>query len=114
MEKQRKKELIDAYKQRPVKGGVFRILNTVNGKVLIKAAINLEAEQNKFEFARKTETMYYTLAKDWNEVGGEAFAFEILEETEQKADERPAMFKDRLKKMEEKWKEQIDKELLYS
>lgn len=113
MDKQRKKELIDEYKQRPVKGGVFRILNTVNGKALIKAAINLEAEHHKFEFAQKTGTMYYTLAKDWNEVGGQAFTFEILEETEQKADERPATFKDRLKKMEEKWREQIDGELLY-
>ncbi|HRH43918.1 MAG TPA: GIY-YIG nuclease family protein [Pyrinomonadaceae bacterium] len=78
-----KKELKLNYKlsQRPM--GIFQIRNLTNEKVFIGKSENLEGILNRHEFALKANGhQNKQLQADWNELGEEKFAFEILEELE--------------------------------
>jgi hypothetical protein len=48
IDKERKKEIINEYKQRKTTGGVYKITNTVNGKYILKAEVDLQSFQNRF------------------------------------------------------------------
>jgi hypothetical protein len=75
-----RKELIRAYKEthRPI--GVFRVLNTVNGKSLVGTSVDLPAMLNR-QRAQLSMGGHVNqeLQKDWNELGADAFTFEILD-----------------------------------
>ncbi|MGA9772333.1 MAG: GIY-YIG nuclease family protein [Blastocatellia bacterium] len=77
----RKKELINEYKQNPPKMGVYQIRNLINDKVLIGTAINLPGilTSNKFSL-NMGKHINKALQSEWNEYGGENFAFEVLDE----------------------------------
>lgn len=47
-----KKELLNAYKSRPLSGGVYIIRNTRNGRYLLAAETNLSGSKGKFEFPK--------------------------------------------------------------
>lgn len=114
MERERKKEIIAEYKQQRTAGGVYRIFNKETGKGLVKADINLEAVHNRFNFSKKTDTcIFLTLKQDWNKYGSKSFDFEILQEIKCKDEEDTKAFRDRLKKLEEVWKEKFDADKLY-
>ncbi|MDD2793061.1 MAG: GIY-YIG nuclease family protein [Sediminibacterium sp.] len=79
-----KKALKASYKQMKFRVGVFRIINTMNNKVLIEGSVNLDSiiKRHQFELksgAHKNEA----LQKDWNEFGADHFQFEILSEIQQ-------------------------------
>lgn len=98
----RKKEIINEYKRRKLAGGVFKVTNTRSGKYIIGYAANLQSAQNRFQFAMTTGlTFDPKMQKDWEELGAEAFAFEILEELEQKPEQSQAAFLDDLKTLEQ-------------
>lgn len=85
MEKQNRKELLGAYKERRVVGGVYAIRNTKNGKRLLGAAADLKGFRNRFGFAKQTGSgLSLKLKKDWETFGPDAFELEILEELEKK------------------------------
>ena len=114
MEKAKRKQIIAEYKQQKTTGGVYRILNKETGKSLIKSDINMEAIRNRFNFAQKTNTcIILKLQHDWNKYGSEAYVLETFEEIEIKNDKNLKAFRDRLKKLEEKWKEKYTEEQLY-
>ncbi len=114
MDKERKREIVNEYKQRKTTGGVYKVTNTVNGRYMIKAEIDLQSFQNRFNFAMRMNTcLHQKMQKDHKEVGSGAFALEILEETEKKEEESNMGFKDRLKRMEEAWAEKFDPEKAY-
>jgi len=114
MEKEQKRELIANYKQQKTTGGVYEIRNLQTGKRFLKADINLEAAQNRFDFSQKVNScVQIKMREDWERFGGEAFAFAVLEEIELGAEESPRGFKDRLKKLEEHYKSLSAPELLY-
>jgi len=76
----RRKEIINEYKERKSCGGVYIITNTLNGKYLIDHAANLKSIQNRFQFAVATgSTVHPKLRKDWEELGAKAFTLEVLE-----------------------------------
>lgn len=78
-----KKELKLNYKltHRPM--GIFQIRNLTNEKVFIGKSENLEGILNRHEFALKANGhQNKQLQADWNELGADKFAFEILEELE--------------------------------
>jgi hypothetical protein len=54
----RRKEIINEYKERNSRGGVYTITNTLNGKYLIGHAANLKSVQNRFQFAVTTVRFY--------------------------------------------------------
>lgn len=114
IEKDKKREIINEYKQRKTTGGIYKITNTANGKYLLKAEVDLQSFQNRFNFSMRMNTcLHPKMQKDHKEFGSEVFLLEILEETEQKEDESSMGFRDRLKRRLEFWTEKHDREKAY-
>ena len=114
IDKERKKEILSEYKQRKTTGGVFKITNTANGRYMLKAEVDLQSFQNRFNFSMRMKScLHPKLQKDFNEFGPDVFVLEFLEEVEKKEDESRMGFRDRLKKLEEAWAEKFDPEKAY-
>ncbi|MCI8649250.1 MAG: GIY-YIG nuclease family protein [Anaerotruncus sp.] len=109
-----KKELIQAYKNRPLVGGVCIIRNTQNGRYLLETVTNPQGSQNRFLFAQQTNTCLSSrLQRDWSTFGNEVFNFEILEELLQKEEQTVEEFQEELKILGEVWAEKFDASLSY-
>jgi len=107
----RRKEIINAYKQRQLSGGIYMITNTLNGKYLIGHAANLKSVHNHFQFAVTTgSAIHPKLQRDWDELGAQAFR---LEELEQKSGQSQAEFLDDLKELEQLWRANLDASKAY-
>lgn len=114
LDKDVKRDIITEYKQKKTSGGVYKITNSVNGKYMIKAEIDLQSFQNRFEFTKKIGGyLHPKMRLDVEQYGADAFELKFLEEVEKKPEESPKAFKDRLVKLEEKWLEKEDPELKY-
>ena len=86
--KQLKKEYLES--KRPM--GVYRVLNTENGKCLVGSSANLPAILKRIEFELKMGNHRNgALQSDWESYGVDAFAFEVLEtlEPEERSDYNP-------------------------
>lgn len=113
-DKKTRKEFILEYKEKTTSGGVYKITNTANGKYLIMADIDLKSYQNRFNFSIKTGgCLHPKLEKDFKKYGADVFKLEILEEIDMKEDENISMFKEKLKKLKEKYEEKHNKLMLY-
>jgi hypothetical protein len=78
--KAQKKALIRAYKETRRPMGVYRILNTASGKALVGVSTDLPAILNRHRAQlRLGRHANATLQKDWNDLGAEAFVFEVLD-----------------------------------
>ncbi len=105
----RRKEILNEYKERKLRGGVYTITNMLNGKYIIDYAANLQSVRNRYQFALTTgSTLHPKLRKDWNELGATAFTLEVLEELEQKPEQSQAEFMDDLKMLEQLWRANLD------
>jgi group I intron endonuclease len=77
----KKLELKREYKLNHRPMGVYQIRNIVNDKVLIGSALDLPGILNRHKFQLKMGNHSNgALQAEWNEFGGENFAFEILDE----------------------------------
>ena len=76
-----RKDLINEYKQRKPRMGIFAIRNTANGKLYISRANDLDriwnAEQFKLDAGGHSNR---DLQADWNEFGSKHFSFEVIHE----------------------------------
>lgn len=76
-----RKRLIREYKETPRPAGVFAVRNLAEGKLLLGASrdlpgmLNRQRAQLRFGSHRNRE-----LQADWNRLGEDAFAFEVVEE----------------------------------
>ncbi len=81
MDKQRRKELREQFKQIKTYMGVYKVTNNVNGKIFIASSPNLKNRwltlTNQLEMGMHPNSQ---LQRDWKELGAEAFSFDILEE----------------------------------
>ena len=110
----RKKELQSQYSGREVTGGVFLIRNTVNNRILINAATDLQSSRNRFDFAQKTGSCIdMKLQKDWAEHGSAAFALEVLDELKKGETQTDAEFKADVSLLKEIWLERMAEEDQY-
>lgn len=110
----RRKDISKAYKERKLRGGVYTITNTVNGKYLIGHAADLASMRNRFQFAVTTgSAVDPRLRADWAESGAAAFALEVLEEIEQKPEQSQADFLDDLRTLEQLWRASLDASKAY-
>ncbi len=102
----RRKELIQQYKEMKKEGGAYQIRNTRNNKVLVVVTPDLKTMNGKRFQLNNGAGMNKELQAEWNEYGEEAFEFEVLEVLEEKTD---GYFdkKAELKKLEEKWLEKL-------
>lgn len=64
--------------------GVFQLRNTTNERVLVDSSVNLPGIFNRLrtQLRMGAYLKHKELQSDWNELGEEAFAFEVLEELE--------------------------------
>lgn len=114
MDKQNRKELRSAYKERKDTGGICAIKNKVNGKMLILPVNNLYAYKNRFGFSQTTGSLIDDkLDKDWEKFGSNSFVLEILEELEKGENQTTQQFRDDLKTLKEIWLEKLDPDNLY-
>lgn len=94
MEKQSRKELLQAYKERTILGGVYAIENTATGRVLLLWDRDLQGSRNSFQFSQMTDSPPSSkLQRDWRTYGKEAFTFTVLEELEKKAEQTDLEFR---------------------
>lgn len=110
MKNSSRKEMLNAYKERKIIGGICAIKNTINGKMLLLSVTDLQGYKNRFRFSQVTggSCLDLRLQKDWKEFGIEAFSLEVLEELEKKDTQTPKEFNDELKILKEIWLEKLD------
>ena len=102
-----RKELKQAYRERPQRAGVFQVKNTVNGKLLLGSSLNLDGPLNGHKFALSTGShRNAALQNDWNHYGAAAFVFEVLEEV-RVTDDPHFNLSDELLLLEQIWAEQL-------
>lgn len=95
------------YKERKKPAGVFRVLNTANGKFLLGSSLNLEGPLNSHKFMLTIgKHRNEALQADWNTFGAEKFLFEILE-TVRVTDDPNFNLEDELTLLEEIWIENL-------
>lgn len=105
MDKKRRKELLEEYKQLKTYMGVFQIKNTVNGKIFISTCSNLKSRwltiRGQLDVGRYANSQ---LQKEWNEMGDGAFTYEVLE---QKETDKVTDMRWELEQMEKPWLEKL-------
>jgi hypothetical protein len=103
-----RKDLKREYKQTLRPMGVFQIRNLASEKVFVGSSMNLEGIFNRHEFQLKMGGHpNKALQADWNESGGENFAFEVLEELFPR--ENPGYdYKSDLEVLEDLWLEKLE------
>ncbi|MCR8644318.1 GIY-YIG nuclease family protein [Paenibacillus sp. N1-5-1-14] len=105
MDKNKRKEMVEEYKQIKTYMGVIQITNKVSGKIFIESFPNLKNKWSSMQAQLQMGTfMNLELQKDWKELGEEAFTFEVLEQKE--ADDITDMKWER-KKMKKPWLEKL-------
>ncbi|HEV7857173.1 MAG TPA: GIY-YIG nuclease family protein [Pyrinomonadaceae bacterium] len=102
-----KKKLKQEYRQNPRPMGVFLIRNMVNEKVFVGVSLDLAGiiNRHKFQLAMGNHTNT-RLQLEWNEFGGESFAFEILDQLNPQDDPQFDYRKD-LACLEDLWLEKL-------
>lgn len=114
MDKQKKKELQNIYKERKITGGICAVKNTVNGKMLLSAVVNLQGYKNRFEFSKLANScLDKRIEKDWAKFGKDAFEFEVLEELDKKEVQTSKEFSEDIETLKEIWLEKLDTDILY-
>ena len=115
-EKARRRELLADYKQAGPEAGVYRVVNSGNGKMLVGWSLNLASELNKLAFSKTTRMgtgLDHRLTADVRAFGIDAFSIEILEKFEPRPDMTTAQIREELATMAELWRESYDAALQY-
>jgi hypothetical protein len=77
----KKKELTKAYKETHPPMGIYQIRNLMNDKLFIGSSLNLPGILNRSRLELiDGRHLNKQLQADWNELGGERFTFEVLDE----------------------------------
>jgi hypothetical protein len=80
-----KKEIKKAYKQKPPDMGIYQVKNRASGKIYVGRAMDLHGKLNSERFQLKNGMhMNRELQKDFNDLGEEKFAFEVLDRLQPK------------------------------
>jgi group I intron endonuclease len=102
-----KKELIRNYKQTTQPMGVYQIKNKRNGKLYIGSTKNLPGKINSHKFQLKNGLhTNKEMQREFNEVGEEAFSFDILDRLEPRQDVKYD-YTEELKTLEAMWIERL-------
>lgn len=87
--------------------GVFLIRNTVNDKVLVGSSLNLPGIINRHKFQLTNGNHpNQQLQSDWNELGSNKFAFEIVDELPERAGAE-VDYRTELNSLEQLWLEKL-------
>ncbi|XOQ49575.1 MAG: GIY-YIG nuclease family protein [Eubacteriales bacterium] len=114
MDKQNRKMLTAAYKERKIVGGIYAIVNSQNGKMLLLSTCDLQGSKNRFAFSKKTGfCINLKLTEDWRKYGNTAFDFTVLEELSKKETQTDKEFSDDVETLRELWAEKLQGKDLY-
>ncbi|HBI04028.1 MAG TPA: LuxR family transcriptional regulator [Paenibacillaceae bacterium] len=102
----RKKELKQQYKETKIQAGVYQIKNTKNNKVFIESTNNLKTINGRQFMLKMGGHPNKALQEELNSFGEDAFVIEVLETLKEKPEGYYSV-KDELKKLEEKWMDQL-------
>ena len=102
----RRKELIQQYKEMKIEAGVYQIKNTKNQKVFVASTPNLKTMNGKPMMLCGGGHKNKKLQEEWDKFGEEAFVFEALEVLKEK-EESYFDKTGELKKLEKKWLEKL-------
>ncbi|MGB2783017.1 MAG: GIY-YIG nuclease family protein [Atribacterota bacterium] len=98
-----KKELKKKYIQTIQPMGVYQVKNLTNGKIFIDRGQNIQGKINSCKFQLSLGShMNKALQEDFNKIGLDNFAFEIIDLLEPKEDTK-IDYTDDLKMLEEIW-----------
>ena len=105
MDKQRRKELQQRYKEMKTYMGVYQITNTVTGKIFISTCPNLKNRwltlRMQLDMGRHANSQ---LQRDWSELGEDSFTYQVMEEKEVTEDTGTRW---ELRQMEKAWLERL-------
>lgn len=102
-----RKDLKQAYRERPKQAGVFQIKNSVTGKLLLGSSLNLDGPLNRHKFQLSLgKHPNKALQDDWNTYGPDVWLFEILEVVKV-TDDPYFKLSDELALLEQIWLEQL-------
>ncbi|MEL4105867.1 GIY-YIG nuclease family protein [Oscillospiraceae bacterium WX1] len=114
MDKEHRKQQITDYKERQQTGGVYIIKNTITGMVLLDAAPDIQAAQNRFEFAKQMNSCVTPKLKAyWDKDSAGAFTFEVLETLDKSNTQTAEQFRDDINVLKELWRDKFSLDLLY-
>ena len=100
-----KKRLKQEYQQTPRAIGVFLIRNNITDKVFLAAGVNVHGLINRHKFQLTNGShANKQLQADWNELGSNSFAFEIVDESRPGAEADPRAEVETLEKL---WLEKL-------
>lgn len=106
-----KKQLKLHYKESSPVMGIYLISNEVTGKRLLGSSLNVSGVFNRIKFSlnhnSSTGRIASLLLKDWQQYGGDAFRFEIIDVLEATAD-GAACYKEDLMELLDLWREKIE------
>ena len=115
-EKSRRRELVAEYKRSHTEAGVYRIVNSENGRAFLGSALNLPSVRSKMAFAKTTGSaggLDHRLESDIRRLGIEAFSLEVLEILETRPEQTDAEIRADLAALEDLWREKFDPATLY-
>ena len=73
-------EMKRAYRETPKQAGIFHVRNLASGAILLGSSTNLHGPLGKHRFLLTIgKHDNQALQRDWNRLGADSFAFEILE-----------------------------------
>lgn len=105
------KELLAAYKERKIIGGVCCITCTKNNNRLLLGAMELKSQQNRFQLAVATDSpLLPAMGPDWRAYGPDSFTLEVLEELERKPDQSDKEFRADVTVLADIWRETLSEE----
>lgn len=103
-----RKSLIRQYKETRRPAGVFRVFNSVEGKSLVGSSTDLPSMLNRLKFQLTSRTtLMPELQRDWDRLGPDAFAFEVLDTLAPPADDRAWDQAADLEELERLWIEKL-------
>jgi hypothetical protein len=106
MKSETRKELVSAYLERKVVGGVFAIRNTEHGKRLLNVTSDVQGSRNRFDFMKNTGVCYHhKLRREWSD--NPPFVFEVLEELEKGETQTDSEFDGDLETLRELWLDKL-------
>ncbi len=111
MDKDRKRELIQQYKQTRPLMGILIIQSSISNKCCLQTAKNMNGAINGTRFRLDTGTyVNKELQKEWKEFGSENFKIEVLEYLEYDKDESKTDYSEDLALLQSIWEEKLAKE----
>ena len=108
MDKSRRKELTDQYKERPKALGVFAVRCAVSGEVWVSASRKLDTQQNGLFFSLRSGSLpNAAMLAAYKAHGAESFSYEVLETVDTEG-LTPIGVGDLLKAREKHWREALN------